>query len=454
MMYVGYPALTRAERLAALPPLLAPVKVNAEQAWRRTGGLGMPEALRLNSVVGRPVFHFLSDGHWHSIGADDGQRLQVDDKLALRSACAMAAQAALECRGDSQIIEFDQWSIGSSLDPYRPLYRVSLDDAAGHIYYVSAQTGEVVRDTDRSERAWNWAGSVIHWIYFAPLRVMREPWRQVVMWASGAALLTVALGSILGIQRLRLRRRYGGNRVTPYRGWKRWHHLLGLGLTIFALSWLFSGWLSVNPFNWFDHNSQLPAYRAALAQGSIDLSDLKQPVPALLDGKVVELEWLRFLGQGYVRVSHADGSTALRTQAHALSIPSFSGDALHTAAQAIRPQSGITQGVFLDEGDFYYYRHNTDTAVDERPLPIFRADFSDGESLYLDPASGRLIEYANNDSRLYRWLFYALHRLDFPWLTQRRPLWDLLMIGLCLFGCVASLSGVVLGWRRLKRNAD
>lgn len=59
--------------------------------------------------------------------------------------------------------------------------------------------------------------------------------------------------------------------------------------------------------------------------------------------------------------------------------------------------------------------------------------------------------YADSKSRIYRWLFNGLHRLDFPLLTRHCPLWDVLVIVLCLCGVALSFSGLVLGWRRLKK---
>ena len=52
-------------------------------------------------------------------------------------------------------IERDQWTVPNGLNPYRPLHYVALDDAAGTEVYVSDRTGEIIRDTTRSERFWN-----------------------------------------------------------------------------------------------------------------------------------------------------------------------------------------------------------------------------------------------------------------------------------------------------------
>ena len=53
--------------------------------------------------------------------------------------------------------------------------------------------------------------------------------------------------------------------------------------------------------------------------------------------------------------------------------------------------------------------------------------------------------------RTYRWLFNALHSLDFHALIAHRPAWDIVVWFLSLLGLVISASGVVIGWRRLTR---
>jgi len=45
-----------------------------------------------------------------------------------------------------------------------------------------------------------------------------------------------------------------------------------------------------------------------------------------------------------------------------------------------------------------------------------------------------------------------LHSWDWRPLLERRPLWDLAMVLLSLGGAALSLTGVVIGWRRLGRK--
>jgi len=44
----------------------------------------------------------------------------------------------------------------------------------------------------------------------------------------------------------------------------------------------------------------------------------------------------------------------------------------------------------------------------------------------------------------------ALHTLDFPVLMAHPRLRDILVVGLCLLGLAFSVTGIVIGWRRLR----
>jgi cytochrome b subunit of formate dehydrogenase len=48
-------------------------------------------------------------------------------------------------------------------------------------------------------------------------------------------------------------------------------------------------------------------------------------------------------------------------------------------------------------------------------------------------------------------LFNALHSFDFPLLLSFRPAWDAVVWLLSLLGLTISVSGIVIGWRRLCR---
>jgi hypothetical protein len=449
MMYVPYPSLTEAERQRWLAPIdAAAVRVGAWEAWQATGQPGLPAGVRLNSVGGRPAYHFQPAvaGGTHglvSVWADTGAVLEVSDDLAIASARAASATAAPVDAVDR--IDLDQWTFGR-VSVHRPLHRVSFADEEGSVHYVSGRTGEMVRDTTRSERAWNWAGSVIHWLYFTPLREQTEPWRQAVMWTSGVAFTLALTGMVLGIQRLRLRRRYKNGRCSPYRGWQAWHHWLGLIAGTLTLTWLFSGWLSVAPFGWLKSPGITLQDRLAFAGGPLSNGDLALPVDAALRANpgVLELEWRRVGGKTYLATLERSGRRLL--EAHFGAAVTLTAAQLRQAAQALRPESPLLSQDMLTAEDSYYYSHHN-----ERTFPVLRLRFGapDGATFYIDPLRGQLAAYADDTSQWRRWLFNGLHQFDF---IRARPAWDTLVVALSLCGGLLAGTGILLGWRRLRRR--
>ena len=132
-----------------------------------------------------------SDGTLGALDATNGKPVTVDEVLARASARAhaqarglAAAPATIGARESH-----DQWTVANGFDGHRPLYRMVLDDAAATQLYVSGVTGEVVLDTTRFERGWNWAGSVVHWIYPTVLRKHWSAWDSAVWWLSLAAMI-------------------------------------------------------------------------------------------------------------------------------------------------------------------------------------------------------------------------------------------------------------------------
>ena len=446
MMYMPYPALTEQERMAWLSPIdPAKVRISAWDAWLTTAQPGLPGAVRLNTVAGRPVYHFQAGPSLHSIWADTGAALQVTDGMAAEAARSAVPGARVL---SVERLQLDQWTFGR-VAMHRPLYRVDAGDAAGSVLYVSGRTGELVRDTTRSERAWNWAGSVIHWIYFTPLRTHGEPWRQVVMWTSAVALMLAMTGMVLGLQRVRLRRRYAGGARSPYKGWQAWHHWLGLILGTLTLTWLFSGWLSVTPFGWLSSPGITAQDRLAFANGPLDRADLSvaMQLAARSVPDVLELEWRRVDGKLYLSALERTQRRLLDAHSGA-AVGALPTNVLLRAVQATRPAAPLKDAVMLSSEDNYYYSHHSQAA-----FPVLRVQFQlpDETTFYADPVQGQLVGYADRNSKWTRWLFNGLHQFDFASIVRTRPVWDALVVSLCLLGAVLSITGVVLGWRRLTK---
>jgi len=451
MMYVEYPELTENERLANLPVLAIPdVAISAGQA-AAIAGTDATE-IRLSSVAGRPAYLIRdNDGDLHTIFADDGSSLRSLSRDQALATVRYSGFAAADSRPEhAGVIVDDQWTVSSVLDEHRPLHRVLLGDAAGTILYVSSRTGQIVRDTHRSERFWNWLGSTIHWIYPVQLRRHSGLWTQLLIYLSLIGVISVLTGGIVGLLRLRLINRYRGNRITPYRGAGKWHHLLGLACYVFIATFIFSGLMSMSPWGIFDSSAaEAPQIERYMGGTTLDLDRAPLPEPALLPPGIREIEWLQIAGTGHLSVSRTASDKLLIDASRGS--PSEQRAALEQrirdAIPAMLPDASLASLEILTEYDNYYYsRHNR-----YFPLPAIRARFSDDESTWyhIDLNTGKVVSRLTDASRLARWLYNGLHSLDFRALTSRGIAWDLTVIALCIIGTAFSISAVVIGWRRL-----
>ncbi|MET0240677.1 MAG: PepSY domain-containing protein [Sphingobium sp.] len=443
MMYVPYPSVTAQERLATLAPIdWGRVAVGPTRAMQIARQDAFPGELRLDMAAGEPAWRIRAGKDRIALSAVNGRILSAPDEASAVAAARRFAGGAAVARVER--IEDDQWTVAQGFKWARPLWKVALADDAGTELYVASTTGEVVQNTTAQERMWNWAGAVPHWLYFSIVRRDGAFWRQVVLWTSGPAIIGGVTGLWIGILRMRLRH-YKNGSVSPYRGWMKWHHVAGLIGGLFAITWMFSGWLSVNPFEWFARNgpSGGPALYAAHERADFPDLDIARFAERAKPAREVRLSWIA--GQPVVTMSGPDDSTVGIARPDGAPL-AFTRSELLANARRLMPDVPVREAVWLTEPDLYWYSHGHD-----RPLPVLRVIFADAEGTWatLDPKTGALLGQQNASGRSYRWLFSALHDFDLPFLLANRVLRDPLMWLLSGFGIIMSLSGVVIGWRHL-----
>jgi PepSY-associated TM region len=127
----------------------------------------------------------------------------------------------------------------------------------------------------------------------------------------------------------------------------------------------------------------------------------------------------------------------------------FDDRRLVEAARRLMPNQQVTAYERIERYDSYWYAHH-----DRPPLPVLRVAFDDPQHtwVYIDPATGLVLDMLDDGGRRYRWWFNGLHRLDFSWLVGNRVLWHTTVWLLSLAGLTISVSGTVIGWRRLRRK--
>ena len=448
MLYVGYPKLTPAERLARLPVLTPDAYQVPDMAPGRDRVL--------TSVRGQPSY---------VIAAKDGPRAY--DALtgapfgAVTADMAMAAAHAFwpdAIPRHEALIQEDRWTHSRGLDRHRPLHKVRMDGYQAGTLYVSSATGQVVLDAPLAQQRWNYVGAWLHWLYPVRDRSVDPGWSWIVIILSAACTLLAISGVVVGVWRWRFRGRYKSGARTPYReGWMRWHHIVGLLFSAFVCTWIFSGLMSMNPGGIFTGNGPGPDLRAM--SGPVQAASLADPSPvlrALQDAnfRPVELTWRGMGGEGYVlaRDANAD-SRIVRAGAGGLIVQSaWRPDPVIDGARALFPGASAAARV-LERYDAYYYARHAEAMNGGAPrgLPVLQLDFDTPahDRVYIDLRTGEVSLSLSRAERVGRWLFYFLHSWDTPVLLQAGAGRDLVIILLSLGGLALCATGVVLSGRRL-----
>lgn len=445
MMYARMPALDPGERLSRLPAIN---RVDIQQPPPNPGG----EVTRftLTTLQRRPVYRITSKGVTQSFLAETGEPLgPINSGQAVLAAQDFYGIGRYSIRYDERLDDADQWSFG--VRGRMPLHRIRVDDPDKTMLYV-AENGEVVLKTTKSGRFWGWTGAVLHWLYFTPLRRQSALWNESIVWLSIAGTLMCVVGVAWGVWRFSPVRGYRLRRQphwSPYAGWMRWHHYAGLIFGLVTTTWIFSGLLSMDPWNWHPSTSPTREMRQRVSGGAIDLSALTTfRIRETLDAfpaPVKELEFVRFEGHDYAVA--ASGIVSI-DEPHRFQ-ERFSMDAIASAASIAMPDVKIAGSAWLSDYDAYYYDRDRRLS-----LPVLRVDYGDPQhtSLYFDPKRGTIARKEETLTRVNRWLYHGFHSLDFPFLYYKRPLWDIVVIVLSLGGIVLSMTTLTASWRRVKRG--
>lgn len=88
-------------------------------------------------------------------------------------------------------------------------------------------------------------------------------------------------------------------------------------------------------------------------------------------------------------------------------------------------------------------------------MPEFTRRYPVGENgtmLYINSANGALVTVMDRSRAAYAWIYYALHTFNFPGLAERPLLREVLILVPLSIGFAFSVTGVVIGYQRLRRS--
>ncbi len=424
MMYVDFPEIKESDRLARAQAIDASrVNLTPADAWAKLNIPGEPDDARLLMYDARPAYSFRLGSRRAVVYADSGETQRTFSAgQDLRAAAAWSGQPASNARME-RMAEVDQWTVGGIYRERAPLIKYSWAD--GQQVYVAAATGEVVQSTTQSSRVLAYLGPVAHWLYFTPLRKNGRLWSRVVIWLSGAATVVALLGLFAGLSL------YAASKKIPFTGTKRLHMILGLFFGFIACTWAFSGMLSMDPF---PAESRLDSqFQALIAGAPISMKDFaaKSPGDAMRGMAVKELDLISVGG----RAAYAAMGDAGPKQV----IPVLAGGSVATGYNARR----------IDRYDAYYLDRTR-----KLPLPVWLVELNDSvhSRFYVDGSTMQIVGSYSSDQWAERWLYHGLHSINFPWLYNHRPAWDIVVITLMIGGAALSITSVIIGWSFIGRK--
>jgi hypothetical protein len=458
MMYSDYPNVGSKEQLSKADPL-APgaIHVSPQAAYSALHKSEPPDQVLLTMLEGRPIYRFRSRRSLALVYADDGEVFRwLSPEEAERIAAAWTGQPVDMAKFQGALMEADQWTLGAEVVTLRPLLKYAWPD--GQEIYISRVTGEVVQHTTRASRIAAYFGAIPHWLYFAPLRKNGKLWTKVVVWSSGIGTVASLLGLAVGVSMYSPSKRFrheGKPTSLPYRGQKRWHLILGLIFGLVTCTWVFSGLLSMEPFEWLSDDDDAPSRVAGALRGgrlSIAAFEGRSPSEALrqvaFEIKPKELELMVFAGEPYYLARESPAVTRI-VPIHGDPTKQFdSTGILKLVADAAQPAALTEARVVTSYEAYYLDRHQ------QHPLPALfvRLNDASGSMFYIDPKTARLVEAYGGRSRLNRWLYHGLHSWDLPWLYRYRPAWDIFVLVLLLGGTSLCVTSVILAFELLKRK--
>ena len=116
---------------------------------------------------------------------------------------------------------------------------------------------------------------------------------DIVIYISIVATILTLLGMFVGIWRWRFSGKFKTGARTPYREpWMRWHHIVGIVFGVTALTFIFSGLMSMNPFE----RARWGVRRTFQTEQVVDSLSVFENVDVMLDSVTMSLHARREAG--------------------------------------------------------------------------------------------------------------------------------------------------------------
>ncbi len=362
-----------------------------------------------------------------------------------------------------EINDFDQWIPWSRYKKYFPIYKYYLDDDKHSVIYVSKQTCAVVQETTRYQRWCARFGAIPHWFYYKSLRLKQDLWIDFVIWLALIGCFAALSGMIMGFVRQKKRkkqRRKKDSKIfgfSPYKKkWYRWHHITGYFFGIFALTFVFSGLMSLYDLpEWVVPIKKTANYRKVFSRDNLtDINAYKLSVNDIFkDERLVgtkKIEWKQVAGVPYYYAypdSLHNPILVNASRADTVLIRLFTKEDIENEFAQKFPQLKYKTKWLTETDGYIGFRH-----YKAKRLLRFVLEDANHTWLYFDVSKAKLVSVSNKNKRLHRILYRGLHSFNFKIFDKYNGLRIVLLIIVSVFGIIISFSGLILSYNYLKRK--
>jgi hypothetical protein len=192
---------------------------------------------------------------------------------------------------------------------------------------------------------------------------------------------------------------------------------------------------------------------AGALRGRVRMADFaavhpKDLLAKISDIDVRELEWTSFAGTPIFSANLAGGQSQL-VSLEGTPISGFDQQRVIDIVKGALPDPSKAEIKVIDQYDLYYFDRTR-----QRPLPVLLVLTHDEDQTryYVDPKSARVLTTYSSRNWVNRYLYTGLHSLNFPFLYNYRPLWDIVVITFMVGGTALCVTSLVLTWRVLGRK--
>ncbi|MGH1470542.1 MAG: PepSY domain-containing protein [Cellvibrionaceae bacterium] len=457
MMYMPYPSISQQQSLDHLTELDLSECCDSQKFQDLK--LVDVNRFKIEMLAGEPIIRFSGSSRNNPIvDLRAGRRLDGVDKGLAQTIIKKSPSINKEdelTETTYSLVEKDQWTVTRFYQRHRPFHKFSeVKGKEQTEWYVSSSTGEIFQQTTSQQRFWNYLGAIPHWLYPTALRQHDELWEITVIIISGLGVFLTVFGIVIGLQRFR---KLSSGRRSPYRTVGLWHHYFGLVFGIFVLTWVFSGFISMNPGRLFDLSGGFKE-REKLQGIPLSIDDVKKFVDQLptkmgskiITKKIKRIEGYALRSQFYILLIDSEGQHE-RYNGNTFEEQKITSDEKEAIIHSVREHDDVLSQSLLTTADAYYYN---DHDHGQRKFPVYKVVLNNPDTthFYINAVSGEIAGFYSQQQRWFRWIFSGLHQLDFNSTIRSRPFWDILVWLLLIGVTVVSVTGTYMGLKRLLKN--